>query len=358
MKVVDRYVFRELAVPFLIGTVAVVLMFQANMVIAVFKAYSAQNIPPGALLQIILFLTPGFLNLTLPVGTSLATSLAMSRLVRESELTAMRASGAPILRVIVPAAVFGLMVAALNFYIAERVMPPSDKAARKLQMELGVLGAVPDFRSNVTVNLDKYSANIGVVERSPDGLGMNLYRVLLYERPPGDAIWLWLAEQGTYRAGVWTLRDTQLWIIKKGELSEAKPGKDVVINEPIEINNILSDPSPEGQSLSQLRQTIGEAKRLGRDTTSLETAYHIRFSVPFACLVFAIVGPAFAVWLAPKGGFVGVFLSVVVVMLYYNIHIVCTQVFAPNHWFSPLVAAWFPNLLFVAVGVYALRRLE
>ncbi|HMS55753.1 MAG TPA: LptF/LptG family permease, partial [Fimbriimonadaceae bacterium] len=80
MRVVDRYVFKELMVPFLIGTVAVVLMFQANFLIYILKTFSLGNIPPLALAQIILLKTPSFLNLTLPVGMALAASLAMSRL--------------------------------------------------------------------------------------------------------------------------------------------------------------------------------------------------------------------------------------------------------------------------------------
>ncbi|WP_204352309.1 hypothetical protein, partial [Klebsiella variicola] len=46
-----------------------------------------------------------------------------------------------------------------------------------------------------------------------------------------------------------------------------------------------------------------------------------RFSVPAACVVFAIVGPVFAIVFARNGGFVGVFLSIVLVMLYYNAHV-------------------------------------
>ncbi len=90
----------------------------------------------------------------------------------------------------------------------------------------------------------------------------------------------------------------------------------------------------------------------------MEVAYHTKFSVPAACIVFAITGPAFAIWLSNRGGFVGVFLSVVMVMLYFNVYIISTQVFAANHWVSPMVAAWLPNVVFAFLGLFALRRLE
>ena len=66
MKTLDRYIYRELVVPFLIGTIAVVLMFQANMLIYLFKNFSLSNVPTLAVLDMILYKTPYFLNMTLP----------------------------------------------------------------------------------------------------------------------------------------------------------------------------------------------------------------------------------------------------------------------------------------------------
>lgn len=357
MKKLDQYMLRELSVPFLIGTVAVVLMFQANLVIYILKTFPAAHLPPLALLQIVLYQTPSFLFQTLPVGTALATSLGLSRLARESEITAMRAAGTPLMRIIIPAIAFGISIACLNFYVAEKVVPSAEKQGRKLQQEAAILGAAPEYKSRVTVNLDQYTANIGLVTRDANG-DLELSRIMLFERPQVDTVWLWLADSGTYKKGIWTLKDTQLWILKKGSLSDWKPKQDVIINEPIQINDILSEPAPETQSIAQLRATIAEARRLERDTTSMEVAYHTKFSVPAACIVFAITGPAFAIWLSNRGGFVGVFLSVVMVMLYFNVYIISTQVFAANHWVSPMVAAWLPNVVFAFTGLFALRRLE
>src|SRR2546421_10701839 len=127
MKTLDRYIYRELMVPFLIGTVAGALMFQANMLIFLFKNFSLQNVPTLAVLDMILYKTPYFLNMTLPVGGALATSLAFSRLTRESELTAIRAYGTPIMRAVFPVIWFGLAVGIGNCRVAERVILASDK---------------------------------------------------------------------------------------------------------------------------------------------------------------------------------------------------------------------------------------
>ncbi len=166
MKKLDFYIIRELVIPFLIGTFSVVLMFQCNTYIALAKLYNLDNIPKKAVFQFILDQTPSYLNMTLPVGMSLAASLAMSRLARESELTAFRAAGARILRVIAPIAAFGCVVAVGNFYLVEMVIPPATKAANRIGYQVGILGMAPNMKTNAILNLRQYAASFGLVERS------------------------------------------------------------------------------------------------------------------------------------------------------------------------------------------------
>src|SRR5690349_4614246 len=106
-------------------------MFQANTLIYQLKTFSLSAVPIDGLLKLITYRTPEYLNLTLPVGMSLAASLAISRLTRESELTAMRAAGARILRVCMPIMAFGLLVSVGDYFITDRVMPKAASEARK-----------------------------------------------------------------------------------------------------------------------------------------------------------------------------------------------------------------------------------
>lgn len=356
MRVVDRAVLRELGVPFLIGTFAVVLMFQANMLIALFKDLQVQSLPMAAVFQIVAYRTPGFLNMTLPVGMALAASLAIGRISRESELTAMRAAGYSIRRVLVSVAAFGLLVSAAAFYNSERLMPAAEQRARKLETQAALVGSGPQFRSNVIVNLRNYVVALGTVSTAPDGT-IELSDVLMVERPRSREIWLYTAKSGTYKDGVWTLRDTYWRQFSGPRLLQARPGKDVVINERISVQDFFTPPDPSELNARELREAIARAKGIGADTVQMEVAYHAKFAVPFACLVFALAAPVFAIWLA-RSGFAGVLLSVVLVFLYYNAHIISTQILGRNGWLAPWWAAWLPNVLFVAAGFLALRRLE
>ncbi len=357
MKRLDRYLISELIVPFLVGTLAVVLMFQANLLIAQMKYLQLQHVPATAILQVILYKTPFFLNMTLPVGTSLAASLAISRLARETELTAMRSAGVSIRRVVLPIALFGALVGIGNYYLVEKVVPPAEKRAGKTLRELGILSASPEFQANAVIYLKRGAASFGSVSRGPDK-SIYLSDILLIERPrPGEVSFI-TAPQGEYRDGMWTFRDPYVFQLKGIDLLAAKPQEDMVINERIVISDLFSAPMPEEQTAAQLRQAIEDGKKLGRNTRMQEVSYHVRYSVPVSCMVFAIVAPVFAIAFARSGGFVGVLLSIVLVFAYYNAFVISTEVLGRTGVLPPWLSAWLPNLIFAALGLLGLRRLE
>jgi len=357
LKTLDRYVLRELIVPFLIGTVAVTLMWQANTLIYLQKTFNLESVPSTAIAQVLLFLTPQYLNETIPVGTALAVSLAVSRLARESELTAMRAAGCSLMRALMPVLVFGGLVAVGEFYLTEKLTPQAERKATDLERKLFFLGASPVFKSNVALELGDYAAFIGTVTRDQDN-SMRLTDILLAEPAGVDEVRLVKASVGVYRDGDWVLQNAYLYDVKGDEVLAAKATGDQVIHQRIALQDFFAPPEASEQSLSELRQAIARGKAAGQPTQELEVEYQTRFSVPAACLVFALVAPVFALAFTRSGAFVGVLLSIVLVFAYYNVYVVCTDILARNPSFNPVVAAWLPNVLFGALGVWGLRRLE
>jgi lipopolysaccharide export LptBFGC system permease protein LptF len=54
----------------------------------------------------------------------------------------------------------------------------------------------------------------------------------------------------------------------------------------------------------------------------------------------------------------GVLVSLIIVWLHFNLFVITGEIFGKNTWVSPVLAAWIPNVLFAAVGLLFLRRLE
>ena len=356
MKRLDTYVIRELIVPFLIGTLSVVLMFQANTYIGIAKTFNLNNIPTKAIFQFILYQTPSYLNMTLPVGMALASSLAISRLARESELTALRAAGARILRVIAPIIAFSCLVAIGNFFLVERVIPSASKEANRILYTIGVLGMAPNVKTNAFMNLRQYAANFESVEKVGDDL--KIRGVTLIEHPKPDTVSLTTANTATYHNGIWSFHDAFYRVLKGAELQVYHPKDDFIINESIVAGDLFAPPMTEEMTIKELLDSIKDGRKVGANTKDLEVKLNVKFSVPAACIIFALIGPVFAILFSKSGGFVGVFLSIVIVLLYYNAFVISTEILSKVDQVPGWLAAWLPNILFIIAGVIAIRRLE
>lgn len=357
MRKLDRYIWREMGVPLFSGVIVIAMLFMANDVIAIFKELNVANIPQVMVAQLVLLKLPGWLSLTLPVGVTLGVSLALSRLSRENEITAMRAAGVPVRRVLWPVVVVGLLATLGNWMVVERLIPWSAERYREVQAQVGVLGTAPDFTSNVMMKLDRYTVSVGSVVRQPDG-SVQLRDILAMERPNPNEEWTYRSKVGSYARGVWTLQEPEVRIFDGDRIHVLESKDPLRINEPIRIADLFGAPMAEEMNAEDLRLAITQARERGDTTRLLEVAYHVKFSLPASCLIFAITGAVTSIRFARMGAFSGVLISFGLVLAYYNIYVICKDIVGRNGWASPIVSAWLPNAIFLLIAVLVSRRNE
>ncbi len=360
MKRIDRYIFKEMVPPFFMAVLIVVVMFQANFYMALGKNDLTRNVPVSAILKILLLETPGFLIQTLPIAVSLAASLAMSRIARESELTAFRSAGTRIMRVLLPVAVFGAFIGALDYVIIDKLAPKGARESMELRTNVNILASVGDFLTNIQFKLQNYTINIGsLTKERGNEEKLTMKNVFLIERPEPGEITFINAPDGTYRQGLWTFRNATTYKFRTGSKGcEVIDSKYLKINQKIAIRDLAMSPEPETLGIQATRQKIADLKKLGQDTRSLEISFHNKLSTPFMCLIFALVSPIFSIKFAKQGGFIGVVISMVVIMLYFNAWVISTQIIGKDPNVNPALAAWLPNVIFMIAGLLGLRSLE
>jgi lipopolysaccharide export system permease protein len=354
-------VVRELFVPFLIGTLVVVMMFQANAYIYIAKTFNVENIPLVARFQWIMYETPSYMRMTLPVGMSLASALAMTRITRESELTALRAAGTRIMRVIMPVFVFGMVVGIANFYIVDRVVPVATHKADELERKNAYLGSMGLMRSNAFLQIESYSASLGTVTRLKNDV-LSISNILLIDRTDADKTSVVTAKQGRYDRGVWTFTDAMLYVFSGDDLVTAKPKGEMDLNWQVSLSQIFNQAdlgfSLEEEPTPELRRDIASARATHGDPRPAEVELYQRYAIPASCAIFALTSPIFSIFFARSGGFVGVLVSFFIVVLYYNAFVISTQILGKMESVPAWLAAWLPNILFGILGLIAIRKLE
>src|SRR2546423_4556786 len=184
MKRVDRYLIREMIVPFLIGQAAVVLMLTGTVFYNNADTFLNYAIPAKGVAKIAFFFMPYLVNLTMPVAMAIAASLTVSRLARDSEITAMRAAGISLKRIFMPIFAVGVGMSIADFYFGEKILPWSNRQYVKSMTDLSrdIKFLVPQERQVVQSQDKRYTAYVGRMSRSAAGNRADLYDV-----------WFWIS---------------------------------------------------------------------------------------------------------------------------------------------------------------------
>ena len=367
MKRIDRYVYREMLVPFVTGTLIVALLFQANWYIKIAKELNLDNVPVLARVQWLLYTLPSDLKLTFPTGIALAAALSIGRMGRESEITAIRAAGAPVRRLMLPVIAFGLVAGALNFYIVDQLIPEFGQKARELASKnalLSISSSQRNFKANAFVQLNTYAASLGQVTRTPDDK-LRIANVMLIERQGANVSSIITAPTGTYDSGLWTFTGAHVYVVDAATNTlTLGPADEIRIDQTTDLNELLTAGSTglgasyEDMRTTDLRVAIQAAKLEKNNPRPYELELYSRFAAGFACGVFAFTSAVFAVVFSRTGGFAGLLVSFSVCVLYYNAYVISMDILGRQDNVPSWFAAWLPNILFATLGLLWMRRLE
>ncbi len=107
--------------------------------------------------------------------------------------------------------------------------------------------------------------------------------------------------------------------------------------------------------MGELKAKIEKMKKNGEDTTSQEVQLHKRYAIPFACIVFGLIGVPLGIQPRRSGRSHGFVFGILVILAYY-MSLTGAEQFALKKSIPPLLAGWAPNLLFGCLGVYLLVK--
>ena len=111
-------------------------------------------------------------------------------------------------------------------------------------------------------------------------------------------------------------------------------------------------------SARELWEYAGHAREIGANASQLLVIFHLKLAVPWACLVMAILGASFGAFRQGRSGTsAGFGFSVVIVFAYYMVMSICRALGESGN-MHPLLAAWIPNCIFLAGGIYFSRKVD
>jgi len=107
---------------------------------------------------------------------------------------------------------------------------------------------------------------------------------------------------------------------------------------------------------SQFRAEIERRRELGRNPRELVLFWHKLFALPFACIIFAGLGPALGVGHPKAGRSAGYVLGLGAIFVYYFFLTASDALADAIRFFPAFLAAWFPNVCMGSITILLLRR--
>ena len=358
VSILDRYIVSELVGPFAFGLSAFTLIFIATQIISIGKLVSEEHAPLVAAIEYFFWDMPQFLLFVIPMAMLLGTLLAMQRLSGDSEITAMKAGGVGLMRIVVPLAVVGLLVSLVSLVLQEVVVPlANDRAAyiktsviqrlNPIEGNLTVVTPLPAGGKQITIasGLDAQTQSlVGVTVVQQDRAGK-----------PGTIIY---ADRARYEPPTWSfLNATTRTFNSDGSVTTGTEPRLIVDigQKPDEIAKHTINGDPEQKSRAEIAAALQSGELSPQAVKTFTASYSAKLARPFAALVFTLIAVPFGLRPGRGGGRgLGFGLALVIIFVYYIIATLFLTIGGTATWLAG-IAAWTPNAIFALIGVWLLR---
>jgi lipopolysaccharide export system permease protein len=358
-SIIDRYVAREVLAPFAVGVGLLTFALVTGRLLKLSDMVVNHGVSLGEVMRIIGYVMPAFLELTFPMAVLLGVLMGFGRMSSDQEMIAARACGVSLYRLAIPVLGVALVVYAISSYFAFSLRPWANSNLRQKLYELSQTRTSAGLKEKIFNSnfpgLVVYIDQMSDVDSSLHGVLISDARdphqqntiiakhgVLLPD-PHSNAITLRLYDGSVF--GVESSTDaTHVTSFKIYDLS-VSPESTFGVN----------DQDPGEMTYPQLRTAIAAARVKGKRDYDAETELAGKFTVPFATMLFALLGVSLGLKPARGGHSERFGVSVALFFLYYSLMRV-GETLAQRGKLNAIVAMSIPDIVFMVLAIWLFWR--
>ena len=373
VPLIDRWLLGQLIPPmlFAIGAFTAVSL-SVGIMFDLIRKIVEFGLPLQIALKILLLKLPGFLVLSFPMSMLLSTLLAYGKLSSNSELLALKSLGIPNRRIVIPAILLSILMTILTFTFNDSLVPISNRLAETTMRES--LGTAFSNEEGKHIMFSKYGSQIdseNKISESQENLTHIFYakyfrknfmeKVTLMDFSRIGIEQILKAEKAKFnqKENLWDFYNGRLIITKEnGETSSINFSsyKYPLGQGPKELARIPKDAND--MNLAQAIKAERMYKEAGNNKESRRMRVRIqeKFTLPSACLVFALIGSSFGIKSFSRSSkSQGFGLSILMIFGYYMLSFFSSSLGVKGI-LNPVSAAWLPVLISISTGIYLLNR--
>ena len=362
MRIIDRYVVREIIPPFLIALVVFTFVLIIPFIIELAEQMIAKGVPGGTILQLTITLLPQALALTIPIALLIGLLVGLGRLSADREVVVMMACGISPYRLLHPILVFAVVCWGLTSWVMLKALPDGNQKYREMVQEIAMNRAEGEVRERVFYE-DFPNLVLYVHEVPLDGKGW--LDVMAADTSNSSQPVIYLARRG--RMAIDREARTIQMVLEEGTRHTTKQ-EDPAFYQVMKFDRTVVALDPESvfprtgpqrgereMGIEDLATLAANLEGTGQSSHRQVMEIHKKFSVPIACFVFAVLGVALGTSNRKDGKLAGFVLGIGVIFAYYVIMFTAESL-AKGFWIPAWLTMWVPDLVLGAVGVFLFMR--
>ncbi len=313
-----------------------------------------------------------------PVGVLVGVLITLGLLARRNEITAMKAGGISVYRATLPVLGAGLAASLLLYGMQEWVLPQTNKIAAmdKNRIKGRAAQSSDQFDRRWVLASDGRFYNFDYIVESKrpgavvsDDCDFTAYGFSIYDVDQKS----WQLRDRVFASrAVWSFAG-QTYDLERGWRRLTKSGEasfETFQNQ--RVRAIGKDPGGEIEPPSyfkreerpsdtmgfgELRGYIASLETRGFDVAKLRVQLHRKLAFPMVGLVMTLLAVPFSFVVARHGALYGIGIAVVIAIVYWAV-LGIFEALGNSGLLAPGLAAWAPNLMFGAAGLYMILMLR
>ena len=317
------------------------------------------RVSPLVVGEYLLNVAPYFLYNITPLGILLAVLITFGLMQRSNEITAIKATGISIYRIVVPVLVASSLLAAGLFFFDQFYLPHANKRQDALRNEIKGKPAQtylnPDRKWIFGQHSNIYYYQLFDSERNQfgslavfqfDPVTFHLTRRVYADRARWeDGLGRWVCLQGWER----DVRGSAIQDYRTFDVATFP-----AISEPPTYFKKEVKQSSE-MNYEELRRYIHDLQQSGFDVVRLRVQLQKKIAYPVITLVMAVLAIPFALSSGKRGAITGVAVAVGVAVVYWTVSGLFEAMGNVSQ-LPPVLAAWSPDLIFALFGGYLILK--
>ena len=356
MKILDRYLVREIVPPTLLALLGLTFVLMMPPIMQNLAALISKGVSWSVVLRVLLTLMPQALGVTIPMALLYGILFGLGRLSADREFVALQACGVSVFRVFRPIALLALLACGATAYNMIVALPDANQTFREITYTIVASGAESDIKARVFFT--NFPNRVLYVRDIQPATGWR--DVFLADATQPERTTVFVAKSG--RLVLDRARRSVELVLENGTqhtTSRDQPGE--YDANAFESTLITIDPEsvfPRTQivkgdnekTIAELRRTVAENAAQHIPSNSQLYTIQQKFSLPVACLVLALIGVALGASNSKDGKLASFALGTGVVFVYYIIlYSARAGAFAGR--LPASFAPWLVNLVLGAAGV-------